>query len=66
MKIIYININNKYIIVNSCISAYTQIYSELYNRTINTIEGKVYSEEEISQMQNNGSFIEFDYDTCSL
>lgn len=64
-RIIYKNINNKYIIVNSCTSAYTQIYSELYNRTINTIEGKVYSEEEISQMQNNGSFIEFDYDTKS-
>ena len=64
-RIIYKNINNEYIIINSGTSAYTQIYSELYNRTVNTIEGKVYSEEEISQMQNNGSFIEFDYDTKS-
>lgn len=64
-RIIYKNINNEYIIVNSSTSAYTQIYSELYNRITNTIEGKVYLEDEISQMQNEGSFIEFDYNTKS-
>lgn len=31
-RIIYKNINNEYIIINSGTSAYTQIYSELYNR----------------------------------
>lgn len=64
-RIIYKNINNEYIIINSGISAYTQIYSELYNRITNTIEGKVYSEDEISQMQNKGTFIEFDYNSKS-
>lgn len=64
-RIIYKNINNEYIIINSGTSAYTQIYSELYNRITNTIEGKVYSEDEISQMQNKGSFIEFDYNSKS-
>lgn len=64
-KIIYKNINNEYIIINSGTSAYTQIYSELYNRITNTIEGKVYSEDEISQMQNKGTFIEFDYNSKS-
>ena len=64
-RIIYKNINNEYIIINSGTSAYTQIYSELYNRITNTIEGKVYSEDEISQMQNKSSFIEFDYNSKS-
>lgn len=64
-RIIYKNINNEYIIINSGTSAYTQIYSELYNRITNNIDGKVYSEDEISQMQNKGSFIEFDYDRKS-
>ncbi len=64
-RIIYKNINNEYIIINSGTSAYTKIYSELYNRITNTIEGKVYSEDEISQMQNQGSFIEFDYNSKS-
>ena len=64
-RIIYKNINNEYIIINSGTSAYTQIYSELYNRITNTIEGKVYSEDEISQMQNKGTFIDFDYNSKS-
>lgn len=64
-RIIYKNQNNEYIIINPSTSAYTQIYSELYNRITNTIEGKVYSEDEISQMQNKGSFIEFDYNSKS-
>lgn len=64
-RIIYKNINNEYIIINSGTSAYTQIYSELYNRITNTIEGKVYSEDEISQMQNKCTFIEFDYNSKS-
>ena len=64
-RIIYKNMNNEYIIINSNTSEYNKIYSELYNRLTNLTEGKVYSENEISQMQNNGSFIEFDYNTKS-
>lgn len=60
-RIIYKNSNNEYIVIDTESSAYTKIYSELYNRTTNIIEGIVYSESEISQMQNKGSFIEFDY-----
>lgn len=60
-RIIYKNSNNEYIVINAESSVYTKIYSELYNRTTNIIEGIVYSESEISQMQNKGSFIEFDY-----
>lgn len=60
-RIIYKNSNNEYIVINAGSSVYTKIYSELYNRTTNIIEGIVYSESEISQMQNKGSFIEFDY-----
>ena len=64
-RIIYKNKNNEYIIIRSGTSAYTKIYSELYNRITNIIDGKVYSEDEISQMQNKGSFIEFDYNSKS-
>lgn len=64
-RIIYKNKDNKYIIINSGTNEYTNIYSELYNRTTNIIDGKVYSEEQISEMQNRGSFIEFDYNTKS-
>ncbi len=64
-RIIYKNKNNEYVIIDSETREYAQIYSELYNRTINTIEGIVYSEEEISEMQNRGNFVEFDYDTKS-
>lgn len=64
-RIIYKNQQNQYIIIKSDTSEYATIYSELYNRTTDTIEGKVYSEDEISQMQERGSFIEFDYNTKS-
>ena len=64
-RIIYKNKNDKYIIVNSPSSAISQIYSELYNRVTGTINGEYYSEEEITQMQNQGSFIEFDYNKKS-
>ena len=64
-RIIYKNQQNQYIIIEADTSEYAKIYSELYNRTTNPIEGKVYSEDEISQMQERGSFIEFDYNTKS-
>lgn len=46
-------------------SEFSDIYSLLYSEMVNTIEGKVYQEDEISQMQEQGSFIEFDYNTKS-
>ena len=64
-RIIYKNKNDKYIIVNSPSNAISQIYSELYNRVTGTINGKIYSEEEITQMQSECSFIEFDYNKKS-
>ena len=39
-RIIYKNKNNEYIIIRSGTSAYTKIYSELYNRITNIIDGK--------------------------
>ena len=46
-------------------SEFSDMYSLLYSEMVNTIEGKVYQEDEISQMQEQGSFIEFDYNTKS-
>lgn len=64
-RIIFKNRNNQYIIIDYGTNEYKIIYSELYNRMTNLIDGKVYSEQEISGMQNSGSFIEFDYNTKS-
>ena len=38
-RIIYKNSNNEYIVINAGSSVHTKIYSELYNRTTNIIEG---------------------------
>ena len=65
-RIIYKYTDDKYIIINDdTTNEYTQIYSELYGRITNVIEGKMYSEDEISRMQKNGRFIEFDYNRKS-
>lgn len=64
-RIIYKNQNNEYIIIYPETKDGARIYSELYNRTTNTIEGDIYTESEITQMQDEGSFIEFDYNTKS-
>lgn len=64
-RIIYKNQNNEYIMIYANTKEYSKIYSELYNRTTNLYEGKIYSEEEIKEMQNAGSFIEFDYNSKS-
>ena len=64
-RIIYKNKDDKYIIINSGTREYAKIYSELYIRITNIIEGKVYSEQEITNMQSKGSFIELDYNTKS-
>ncbi|MDO4963750.1 MAG: hypothetical protein Q4E75_06635 [bacterium] len=65
-RIIYKNDNNEYLILDQYSgNVFSYIYSEMYNRVTNKIEGKVYSEDEIAKMQENGSFIEFDYNTKS-
>lgn len=64
-RMIYKNRNNEYIIINSGTDEYEKIYFELYDRIYKFIDGKVYSEDEISNMQDKGSFIEFDYNTKS-
>ena len=64
-RIIYKNKNGDYYIIQDGTKAYSKIYSELYNRTYNPIEGKVYSENEIAELENKGSFVEFDYNTKS-
>lgn len=64
-RIIYKNANQKYTIMDADTSVFSTIYSELYSRLTSTYDGKVFSEDEISQMQDRGSFIEFDYNTKS-
>ena len=64
-RIIYKDSNNEYIIISPDTNEYTQIYLGLNQRTKNTIEGKVYSEDKINQMKNEGSFVEFDYNNKS-
>ncbi len=64
-RIIYKNKHNEYIVIEQNTSEYNQIYYELCNRIETQIDGKVYSEDEISEMQNKGSFIELDYNTAS-
>ena len=64
-RIIYKKTNGDYYIIQEGTKAYSKIYSELYNRTYNPIEGKVYSENEIAEFENKGSFVEFDYNTKS-
>ena len=64
-RIIYKKTNGDYYIIQEGTKAYSKTYSELYNRTYNPIEGKVYSENEIAEFENKGSFVEFDYNTKS-
>ena len=64
-RIIYKNKKNEYIIIEPGTSEYKQIYYELCNRIETTTEGKVYSKNEIREMQNEGCFIELDYNTAS-
>lgn len=64
-RIVYKDTNNKYKIIDLNDDELTKIYSEIYNRINNIIEGKTVSENEIDRMQEQGSFIEFDYNTKS-
>lgn len=64
-RIIYKNKDGKYVIINSDDEEYQLIYNELYRRLNNIDDGKVYTEDEIDKMQEEGCFIEFDYNTKS-
>lgn len=64
-RIIYKNQNDQYVIILQENEECQFIYNELYRRITNIIDGKVYTENEITKMQENGSFIEFDYNTKS-
>ena len=64
-RIIYKNKDGKYVIINHEDKECQYIYNELYRRINSISNGKVYQEDEITQMQDKGSFIEFDYNTKS-
>lgn len=64
-RMIYKNEKNEFIMIDSSNVRFAKIYTELYNSIIDYRNGKVYGEDEISNMQNNGRFIEFDYNTKS-
>ena len=65
-RIVYKSTDNGYIVIDSEQVEYSKIYSELYNRVTDVVDGKVYSEDEIREMQDRGSFIELDYDVKSM
>ena len=64
-RIVYKRQNGKYVIIDSDSPELQYIYNELYRRTSNITEGKIFTEEEISKMQDKGCFIEFDYNRIS-
>ena len=64
-RIIYKNKEGKYVIIYQDVENFQLIYNELYYRITGINEGKTYTEDEITKMQDEGQFIEFDYDTKS-
>ena len=64
-RMVYKRQNGKYVIIDSDSPEFQYIYNELYRRTSNIIDGKIFTEEEISQMQEKECFIEFDYNRIS-
>ena len=64
-RIIYKNKEGKYVIIYHDVENFQLIYNELYYRISGINEGKTYTEYEITKMQDEGQFIEFDYDTKS-
>lgn len=64
-RIIYKNKKEKYIIIDEEEVEFQKIFNELYRRINNVIQGKTYSEDEIEKMQEEGCFIEFDYNRIS-
>ena len=64
-RIIYKGKEGKYIIINSESKEMPIIYNELNTKTTNIIEGKIYNEDEIREIQKSEIFIEFDYNKKS-
>lgn len=64
-RIIYKGKTGKYIIINLESREMPIIYNELNTKTTNIIEGKIYNEDEIREIQKNQIFIEFDYNRKS-
>lgn len=64
-RIIYKNQDGEYMIFEKGTSDFSDIYDELDLSLSKFIDGKVYSEDKISEMQSKESFIEYDYDTIS-
>ena len=64
-RIIYKNKEGKYVIIYDDVEDFKLIYNELYYRITGINEGKTYTEDEITKMQDEDQFIEFDYNTKS-
>lgn len=60
-RIIYKNSNNQYYLLEHENSAFSTIYSEIFNRITENKNGVVLKEEEIDEIKEKESFIEFDY-----
>ena len=64
-RIIYKNKEGKYIIANYDEISFQSIFNELYKLTNNIKEGNKLSEDEITRLQEESQFVEFDYNTIS-
>ena len=60
-RIIYKNSNNQYYVLEHENSAFSTIYSEIFNRITENKNGVVLKEEEIDDIKEKESFVEFDY-----
>lgn len=64
-RIIYKNSKNEYFILNASNNNFATIYSEIFNRIDSTSDGKVIGYEEINNIKEQETFIEFDYNQKS-
>ena len=60
-RIIYKNSNNQYYVLEHENSAFSTIYSEIFNRITENKNGVVLKEKEIDEIKEKESFVEFDY-----
>lgn len=60
-RIIYKNSNNQYYVLERESSVFSKIYSEFFNRITENKNGVVLKEEEIDEIKEKESFVEFDY-----
>ena len=60
-RIIYKNENNQYYVLEHENSGFSTIYSEIFNRITDNKNGVVLKEEEIDEIKEKESFVEFDY-----